>query len=114
MGIIVAPENSRVVSNQEINISGYMCPFIKENPVVVELPMMNGHHVPVFKELSVLEDAMRYLQVKKYRIEIVGIQQKFLEVITSGGAKIVINPKSYNGITIWDNIIPEEDPKIIL
>ena len=109
--IIYPGSNSgvRVVGTEKIDISGYMCPFIQANPVVVELPGLIGHYVTIFKELSILEDAMRYLEVRKYKIEMIGNGHKFCEIVRKEDARIVINPKSYNGVTIWDGVLPMEN-----
>lgn len=100
-----------IISNKKIriNLTGYGIPFIQDSPTVIKLPMLDGYFVPVFKELSVLEDAMRYLKVTKYRVEYVGNTEKFYEMVTSAGTKIVINPKAYNGVTIWDGVLPQEE-----
>jgi len=104
-----------VLFNQKIKITltGYGIPFIQDSPAVIKLPKLNGYFVPVFKELSTLEDAMRYLKVIKYRVEYVGNTEKFYEMVVSAGTKIVINPKAYNGITIWDGILPTEEDLIV-
>lgn len=112
---IIHPVNPgvQVVGTERIDLSGYLCPFVQANPIVVELPGLIGHYVTVFKELSVLVDAMRYLDVQKYKVEMIGNGHRFYELIMQDNAKIVINPKAYNGITIWDGILPMENNIIV-
>jgi len=105
--------NIKLIGSSKIDIAGYKCPFVKENPVVIELPGIQGYYVPVFKELSDLENAMRYIKLFRYRLEMVGNTDKFYEIIREGGARIVVNPKGYNGITVWDAILPMSEGLIL-
>lgn len=96
------------IFDARVDLIGHFTPFVKGNPIVVELPGVHGYYVPVFTKKEDMESAMRHLQIFRYETVLVGSTKKFYDLCRSAGTQVVVNPKSYNGVTVWEQLLPNE------
>jgi len=105
-----------VQKNEEtlrVNLMGHFTCLVKGDPVVVELPGVTGFYVPIFTKKEDMHDAMRYLQVYKYEVVLVGSTKAFYELVRSAQVQVVLNPRAYNGRCVWDQLLPHEEGVIV-